>query len=283
MEKVLSGKQVAHHIFGKIKAELETCKVIPKMLIIRVGNDPASEFYVLNIIKQGSKLGLDIHLFDLDEYTATVDLINIIRQSNNDPNIHGIMVQKPLPKHIDDDLVNNTIAISKDVDGINPLNLGKLFLGQTAFVPCTAAAVIELVKFYNIETCGKNMVILGRSSVVGMPLIGLLLQKNRFGDATVTVCHSKTKDIKSITNSAEIIISAIGRPKFVTADMIKNDAICIDVGINLIKDDNNREVFVGDFDYNSCFEKALAITPVPGGIGTITTAILLNNLVKASI
>jgi methylenetetrahydrofolate dehydrogenase (NADP+)/methenyltetrahydrofolate cyclohydrolase len=283
MEKKLTGKPVAQEIIEKMKTQLALCQTTPVMAIIKAGSDPASVYYTENIVRQGNKLGMIIQLSELPENTTTRDFVSTIEQNNANPRIHGIMIQKPLPDQLDEELINNTIAATKDIDGINPLNLGKLFLEQHSFVPCTAAAVMELIKFYKIGVSGKHVVILGRSPVVGKPLIGLLLQKSDYGNATVTVCHSKTKNMASITRTADIVIAAIGKPNFLIADMIKHDAICIDVGINQIRDADDNDVYVGDIDYNSCLEKASAITPVPGGVGTITTAILLNNLMLAAL
>jgi len=282
MEKVLAGKPVAQAIIERIKNQLEEYQVKPVMSLIQLGSDPASAFYVRSIIKQGTKIGMDIQLSEMAEDITTKEMVCIILAKNADFGIHGIMIQKPLPKHIDDDAINNAICAFKDIDGISPINIGKLFLEQASIVPCTAAAVIELIKYYNIEISGKHVVILGRSSVVGKPLIGLLLQKTQFGNATVTICHSKTNDLNSITKTADIIIAAIGKPNFVTSGMIKPGAICLDVGINLVCGDNNNDAYVGDIDFDSCYEKAMSITPVPGGIGSVTTAILLNNLIDAA-
>ena len=281
--KILSGKPVALSIIDRLKFKLADCRAIPTMALIRVGNDPASAFYVQNIIKQGTKLGMDIRLIEVAESLSNGAFAKLVDQYNQNNDYHGIMIQKPLPKHIDETLIDNLVSPDKDIDGINPINIGRLFLNQPSFVPCTAAAVIEILKFYQIKTAKKNVVILGRSSVVGKPLIGLLLQKHDFGNATVTVCHSHSKDIPSIIRSCDIIIAAIGSPKFVTADMISENTICIDVGINQILDAEKGAIYVGDIDYQTCLGKASAMTPVPGGIGSITTSILLENLVIATL
>jgi methylenetetrahydrofolate dehydrogenase (NADP+)/methenyltetrahydrofolate cyclohydrolase len=283
MEKILSGKPVTTSIIERTKVRISQSKVVPVMALIKIGSDPASTYYVQNIIKQAIKLGMQVQLSELPEDISSIDFVKLLNQFNTNPAIHAIMIQKPLPKQIDESLIDNIINPEKDIDGINPLNMGRLFLNEPSFVPCTAAAVIELLDFYGITTRGNHVVILGRSAVVGKPLIGLLLKKGEYGDATVTICHSMTKDIKSITEKADIVIAAIGKAFFVTADMIKQNAICVDVGINLANDPFKGNIYVGDFDYPACFEKALAITPVPGGVGSITTAMLLENLVIAAI
>jgi methylenetetrahydrofolate dehydrogenase (NADP+)/methenyltetrahydrofolate cyclohydrolase len=282
MEKVLNGKPVTTALVANISELISTLPMPPVMALIRMGNDPASGFYVQNIIKQGTKLGCAIKLMELEQTVCTEQVLSLIAQCNENPAIHGIMVQKPLPRHIDSIAIDNAISPDKDIDGINPLSLGRLFLEQESFAPCTAEAVIETIRYYGIETCGKHIVILGRSAVVGKPLAGLLLNKSNVGNATVTVCHSKTADIASITAQADILVAAIGSPHFVTAEMIGTNCVCLDVGINAIADAEKGQIYVGDIDYKGCYDKALAITPVPGGIGSVTTAILIRNLVKAA-
>jgi len=282
MEKILSGKPVAKSILQDIESQLLNLHITPTLALVIAGNDPASAYYVKNIMHQGSKLGFQIIMTELPETVTEKDFVDYLIELNNNSRVNGIMIQKPLPKHINEDVINDTINPDKDVDGINPLNLGKLFMAQDCFIPGTAAAVIELLKYYEIETKGQHIVILGRSEIVAKPLAGLLLHKAEYGNATVTICHSYTKNLDEITKTADILISAIGKPRFVKSQMIKEQAICIDVGINLFLDEEKGDIYVGDFDYNDCFDKALAITPVPGGIGSITTSILLKNLLKAA-
>lgn len=283
MEKILSGKPVSKFISNQIENLVISLDTLPKMALIRVGTDPASAYYVQNIIRQATKLRIEVDWIDLPETIQTGALIEIIQQFNSDYSVHGIMVQKPLPKHISEEVINNCVNPEKDIDGIHPINLGKLFLGEDCYVPGTAQAVIELIKYYQIDTIGKHVVILGRSPVVAKPLAGMLLQKTDYGNATVTVCHSYTKNLTSVIKSADILVTAIGKPNYIISDMISDNTICIDVGINLIQDDEKGDIYVGDIDFNSCFEKALAITPVPGGVGSITTSVLLNNLLKATL
>ncbi len=282
MNKILSGKEVAKSIQEKIISELEFLKLKPRMVILQVGVDASSSYYAQNIIRQGTKLGCEILYQQLPQNTTHSELEQVIRRFNQDKQIHGIMIQKPLPGHIDDYKINLLVLPEKDIDGINPQNLGNIFMDKPAFVPCTAEAVIELLKYYEIKTAGKHVVVLGRSVVVGKPLIGLLLQKNDFGNATTTVCHSKTPNLIHLTGTADILVAAIGKPLYVTADMIKPRCVCVDVGINEIQDSQKGKIFVGDIAYEECLDKAAAITPVPGGIGSITTSLLIRNLIRAT-
>jgi methylenetetrahydrofolate dehydrogenase (NADP+)/methenyltetrahydrofolate cyclohydrolase len=281
MDKVLYGKSVSLGITDQIKELLKDLNILPTMTIIKIGSDPASEYYFQNVIKQGTKLGLKINLVEYPLNLTKKELEQIINRLNNDYDVHGILLQKPLPDHINEH-VDNLINPIKDIDGTHPLNMGKIFLSQESFVPCTAAAVMALITHYKIKTAGKHVVILGRSPVVAKPLAGLLLLKSEQGNATVTICHSFTPDIGKLTRQADIVVSAIGKPNFVVKDMLRKGAICLDVGINLVKDDLRGEHYVGDFDFESCLPKCEAISPVPGGIGTITTSILLLNLAKAA-
>ncbi|MCK4357151.1 MAG: bifunctional 5,10-methylenetetrahydrofolate dehydrogenase/5,10-methenyltetrahydrofolate cyclohydrolase [Candidatus Cloacimonetes bacterium] len=286
MEKILYGKKVAKKILEDLKIEVEKLAdigVVPLLTIFLVGTDPASDYYSKTILKNGNKLGIKINLISLKKDIQENELIKQIENANVDPDVHGILLQMPLPSHLQPDKITMGINPEKDVDSLHPLNAGKLLLGKECFIPCTPAAVLELIKFYKINTDGARVVILGRSNIVGMPLANLLLQKCKYANATVTVCHSHTKDLEEITKSADILISAIGRPYFVTANMTKKDSIIIDVGINRILDKDSKQYkFVGDVDYESVFEKVKAITPVPGGIGSITTATLMSNIIKAT-
>ena len=234
-------------------------------------------------LQQAFKLGITVHMHSLDANLTQDDLIDMIKDMNTDNAIDGIMIQKPLPSHIDDNLVNATINPNKDLDCLSPLNLGKLVLDQAVFMPATPYAVHLLMRFYDIDPIVKELCILGRSPVVGKPLANILLGKRPYTNATLTVCHSRTRDIAHYTKRSDIIISAIGKAGFVTGDMIKDNAILIDVGINEVFDNEGKSRYVGDIDYDGCSDRASAITPVPGGIGTITTAVLLMNLLKATL
>jgi methylenetetrahydrofolate dehydrogenase (NADP+)/methenyltetrahydrofolate cyclohydrolase len=283
MDKQLTGKPVALQLKNFVKSTIEKESLKPTMALIQLGNDPASEFYVENIIKNGAKLGCQIDLITLPIDTNQSDLADRIIELNEDDNYHGIMIQKPLPRHIDDTEINSLVSPNKDIDSLNPVNLGKIILEADGFLPCTPFAVWLMMQYYGIDPQGKKLVILGRSAVVGKPLANILLWKKPFANATVTICHSKTKDIELFTREADIVISAIGVPHFVKPDMIRDGAILIDVGINEVSDGLGGTKYVGDIDFNGCFDKALAITPVPGGVGTVTTAVLMANLVKASL
>jgi methylenetetrahydrofolate dehydrogenase (NADP+) / methenyltetrahydrofolate cyclohydrolase len=279
MDKVLNGKPVAQAVFNRISAQTSATE-IPRMALIKVGDDPASEYYTQNICRQASKHRLSAELIKLTADISENELSKLILKLNNMPDIHGIMLQKPLPLHISESNINVLINPLKDIDGIHPENLGRIFLSMDGFCPCTALSVLEIIKYYKIDTTSKHVVIIGRSPIVAKPLAGLLLQKDKLGNATVTVCHSYTRDIESVTAKADILVSAIGVPNFVKPQHMKEGAICIDVGINQVNI-NDEVSFVGDFDYNLCYSKALAITPVPGGVGSVTTSLLLANLVKA--
>ncbi len=239
-----------------------------------VGNDPGSTVYVRNKSKACQKVGIEFEEFLYDENLSESELLDVIKKLNEDSSINGILLQSPVPKHIDINKAFRTIAPEKDVDGFNPVNVGNLTIGEDAFISCTPYGVIRMFEEYNIELEGKNAVILGRSNIVGKPMIQCMLNKN----ATVTVCHSRTNNIEEITKKADIIISAIGKPKFLKENMVKDGAVVIDVGINRLDDGS----IVGDVDFDEVSKKASYITPVPGGVGPMTIAMLLNNVVKAT-
>jgi len=239
-----------------------------------VGNDPGSTVYVRNKSKACEKVGIEFEEFLFGEDTTEEKLLEVINKLNKDNTINGILLQSPVPNHIDINKAFRTISPDKDVDGFNPINVGNLTIGEDAFISCTPYGIVKMFEEYNIELEGKNAVILGRSNIVGKPMIQCMLNKN----STVTVCHSKTRNIKEITRNADVLISAIGRPKFVTEDMVKEGAVVIDVGINRLDDGS----IVGDVDFENVKEKTSYITPVPGGVGPMTIAMLLNNVVKAT-
>lgn len=277
MEILLNGKEVAKKIKTDLKVEVDELKkekIIPKLAVIMVGNNEASKVYVKNKSKACDTIGVEFEEFLLDENIDENELLNLIDKLNNDKNINGILLQAPIPKHLDQNKAFRRIAPEKDVDGFNPVNVGDLCIGNDCFISCTPFGVIKILEYYNVELEGKNAVVLGRSNIVGKPMIQCLLSKN----ATVTVCHSKTKNIKEITKNADILIAAIGKPKFVTSDMVKEGAVVIDVGINRLE---NGKI-CGDVDFENIQDKVKAITPVPGGVGPMTIAMLMNNLVKAT-
>ena len=260
-----------------LKNEVEYLKnngINPKLAVIMVGNNPASKVYVKNKSKACEEIGIEYEEFLMDENITMEQLLNLIEELNTRKDINGILLQSPIPNHLDINQAFNKIDYRKDVDGFNPINVGKLSIGQDCFISCTPYGVVKMLEEYNIQIQGKNVVIIGRSNIVGKPLIQCMLQKN----ATVTVCHSKTENLKEITKNADIVIAAIGKAKFVTADMIKDGAVVIDVGINRTEEGK----LVGDVDFENVQNKVSYITPVPGGVGPMTIAMLMTNVVKAA-
>lgn len=276
--ELIDGKNLAKEIRENLKVkceELKTKGINPKLAVIMVGDDKSSQIYVRNKSKACNEIGIEFEEFLLKENTKQEELINLINKLNNDKTINGILLQSPIPKHLDINEAFRTIAPEKDVDGFNPVNVGKLCLNQDTFVSCTPYGIMKMFEKYNIDLEGKSVVIIGRSNIVGKPLIQCCLNKN----ATVTVCHSKTRDLKEYTKRADILIVAIGKSKFVTEDMVKQDAVVIDVGINRGEDGK----LTGDVDFDNVSKKASFITPVPGGVGPMTIAMLMNNVIKASL
>ena len=276
MAIIMDGKALAKKIREELKEkvkELNGKNIYPKLSVIMVGEDPASKVYVKNKSKACQDVGIDYEEFLLDENTTMEELLKLIKELNEREDIHGILLQSPVPKHLDIQTAFEAIDYRKDVDGFHPINIGKLTIGRDSFISCTPHGVIKILEEYNIDLKGANTVILGRSNIVGKPLAQCLLNK----DATVTICHSKTKNIEEITRNADILISAIGKPRFVTSDMVKQGAVVIDVGINRLETG-----LVGDVDFEEVEKKASYITPVPGGVGPMTIAMLLHNVVKAA-
>ena len=278
-KKIIDGSKISKQILAEIKEEINKTGLKPGLALILVGNDPGSEVYVNMKAKRCAEMGYYSIVERLPESTPEKELLSKISGFNNDERIHGILVQSPFPKHINEMKVFEAIDYRKDVDGFNPVNAGRLIIGEKCFVPCTPLGIIELLKRYSIETEGKNAVVIGRSNLVGKPITNLLIQKNRFANATVTLCHSRTADITQHTKNADIIIAAIGRAKFLKSEMIKEGCIIIDVGINKIEDASLPKGYrlVGDVDFDDCYAKASMITPVPGGVGPMTIAMLLKN------
>ena len=282
MPVVLKGKPVTKEIYSNIKKEIDRSTLSPKLVIMIIGNDPAARYYVQNLEKRGRKVGINVQTIEFPEDVVQDQIIGEIKRCNEDNNIHGIMIQKPLPKHIDESEITLTIDPQKDMDAFHPNNMGNMVLDQRSFIPSTPAAVLEMIKYYQIETAGKHVIVLGRSNIVGKPMANLLLRKNETGNATVTICHSKTRNLVSITQQADILIAAIGQPLFVKKDMIHDGVIILDVGVNQVEDAEKGLHYVGDVDYDNCYEKAAMITPVPGGVGTVTTAMLLKNVLLSA-
>ena len=282
---LIDGNQIASQVLDELServASLENGK--PSVVFVRVGNDPASISYVKKKQKTAESIGIDAGLKVFDESISEDELIAEIDALNADSSIHGILVQAPLPSHINDVRVFNHVSPNKDVDGFNAVNLGKLCQEQAqTFRSCTPAGIVELIRRSNIETAGKRVVVLGRSLIVGKPIGMLLLNRAIPGNATVTFCHSRTHDLPSITREADILIAAIGKPQFVTAEMIKTGCAVIDVGINRIPDSSKKSGFrlVGDVDFEQVAPKTSHITPVPGGVGPMTVAMLMSNTVQA--
>lgn len=277
MAIIINGKEVASKIKNNLKDEVVELKKNGKILkfaVIMVGDNSASKIYIKNKSKACEEVGIDCEEYILDSNIQMKELLDLINTLNEREDIHGILLQSPIPKHLDIDEAFRTIAPSKDVDGFNPVNVGKLCLGQDCFIACTPSGVMKLLEEYNIDIEGKNAVVIGRSNIVGKPMLQCLLNKN----ATVTICHSKTKNLLDITKNADIIVAAVGKEKFLTGDMIKEGAVVIDVGINRLEDGT----ICGDVDFESAKEKASYITPVPGGVGPMTVAMLMSNIVKAS-
>lgn len=275
--ELINGKELAKKIRGELKIEVDELRkkgIIPKLAVIMVGNDKASEVYVRNKSKACNEIGIEFEEFLLDSNIKQEELINLINDLNARKDIYGILLQSPIPEHLNIREAFNTIDYAKDVDGFNPINVGKLSIGEDCFISCTPHGVVKMLEEYNIPVEGKRAVIIGRSNIVGKPLIQCMLNKN----ATVTVCHSKTKNIEEITREADILIAALGKPKFVKADMVKENAVVIDVGINR----NEEGKLVGDVDFENVSKKASYITPVPGGVGPMTIAMLMSNVVKAA-
>ena len=276
MAIIIDGKRISQEIKYELKDKVEALKAVGKkaaLAVVQVGNDPASCVYVNNKKKACAYIGIESLSYELEEETTEEELLELIKRLNEDEKVHGILVQLPLPKHINEDKIIQAISPKKDVDGFHPENVGKLVIGEKGFVSCTPAGVIQLLKRSNIEIAGKNCVVVGRSNIVGKPMALLMLREN----ATVTIAHSKTQNLKELCKTADILIVAIGKPRFITSEYIKEGAVVIDVGIH--RDENNK--LCGDVKYEDVVEIASAITPVPGGVGPMTIAMLMNNCVEA--
>lgn len=278
---IIKGSEIAKKIKDELKVEIANMmnnNIIPGLATILVGQDEASKVYVGAKEKTCKELGIKSERIDIPEDTTEENLLSIIARLNKDPEIHGILVQLPLPKHINETKILYAIDPGKDVDAFHPVNVGKLMLGVPDFLPCTPNGIQQLLVRSGIETDGTEVVVVGRSNIVGKPIANMLMQKNRKGaNATVTICHTGTKDIASHTRRADILIVASGKPKTVTADMVKEGVVVIDVGVNRLETG-----LVGDVDYEPVKEKARAITPVPGGVGPMTIAMLMVNTVKSA-
>lgn len=275
--EIIDGKQLAKKTREKLRYEVEDLKkegIQPKLAVIMVGDNSASQIYVRNKSKACNDVGIEFEEYLLPGTTKQEELLDLIEKLNNNEEINGILLQSPIPDGLDINEAFRKISPEKDVDGFHPVNVGKLVLGQDTFVSCTPYGVMKMFEEYNIDLEGKNAVVIGRSNIVGKPMSQCLLNKN----ATVTICHSRTRNLSEITKNADILVSAIGKPEFVTADMVKDGAVVIDVGINRTAEGKLK----GDVDFENVSKKASYITPVPGGVGPMTIAMLMNNVVKAS-
>ncbi|KAB1439818.1 bifunctional methylenetetrahydrofolate dehydrogenase/methenyltetrahydrofolate cyclohydrolase FolD [Candidatus Galacturonibacter soehngenii] len=278
MAQIIDGKMISQQIKDELKERVAKLKEEGKeitLAVVQVGKDPASSVYVNNKKKACAYIGINSLSYELEETITEKELLELIYELNDNPVVNGILVQLPLPSHIKEDKIINAINPKKDVDGFHPQNVGSMCIGERGFVSCTPAGVIQLLKRSNISIAGKECVVIGRSNIVGKPMSLLLLQE----DATVTIAHSKTKDLKEVTKRADILVVAVGKPKFITKDYLKKGAIVIDVGIH--RDENNK--LCGDVDYDSVIDEVSAITPVPGGVGPMTIAMLMNNCVESAL
>ena len=275
MAHLIDGKLISTQIKDELKAEVAELKekgIVPCLAVIQVGNDPASSVYVNNKKKACAYIGIESLSYEVEESISQEELLALVEELNQNEKVNGILVQLPLPKHINEEAVIHAISPEKDVDGFHPTTVGNMCIGSKGFLPCTPAGVIQLLKRSNIDIEGKECVVVGRSNIVGKPMALLLLREN----GTVTITHSRTKDLKEVTKRADILVAAIGKPKFITSEYVKEDAVVIDVGIH--RNENNK--LCGDVDFDDVVDKVSAITPVPGGVGPMTIAMLMNNCVE---
>jgi len=285
--QLIKGAEVAAQIREELKAEIAELKakhnVVPGLVTVLVGADPASQVYVGAKEKTSKELGIYSERYDIPEKTTQSELLELIAKLNKDPKINGILVQLPLPKHLNEEEVLYAIDPKKDVDGFHPVNVGKLMIGEPDYMPCTPAGIQQLLIRSGTQIEGAEVVVVGRSNIVGKPIANILLQKAPGANATVTICHTKTRDIAFHTRRADILIVAAGRPNYVTADMVREGVVVIDVGVNEIgRTADGKRILAGDVDFEGVKEKAKAITPVPGGVGPMTITMLMLNTVKAA-
>lgn len=284
---LIDGKKTAADIRAELKSEIDKLiklkKKVPGLVTILVGNNPASEIYVASKGKACEEIGMITKSEKHPDSISEKELLDLVESYNNNPDYHGILVQLPLPKHINEDKVIETISTKKDVDGFHPVSVGNLVIGKDTFASCTPAGIQELLIRYGIETKGKHVVVLGRSNIVGKPIANIMLQKKEFANSIVTVCHSAAKDVSYFTRQADILIAAIGSANFVKENMVKDGVVVIDVGINRVEDKSKTKGYriCGDVDFENVSKKASYITPVPGGVGPMTIAMLLKNTFKA--
>lgn len=285
--QIIDGKAIARQTRSKLKSRIAALKergIIPGLATVLVGADPASQTYVNSKVRMCGKLGLFSEAIHKDTTVSQAELVSLIKELNAREDIHGILVQSPLPNHLDEFAVTLTIDPAKDVDGFHPFNVGLMLMGEPSLLPCTPHGVLKLLEESGIDPSGKEAVVVGRSMIVGKPVAALLMQKAAMANATVTVAHSRTKNLAEVVRRADIVIAAIGRPEFITGDMLKEGAVVIDVGINRVDDPSVEKGYriVGDVEFKSCAERASFITPVPGGVGPMTIAMLMSNTVQAA-
>ena len=288
MVKILSGKELAEKMRQEMKSEIDELKthhnLVPGLAVVLIGDNPASLSYVKGKEKACAQVGILSREYKFDADYKEEQLLKLIRELNNDPSIHGILVQLPLPDHINEEKILYAIDPTKDVDGFHPVNIGKMMIGAPSFLPCTPHGIQQLLLRNNIEISGKHVVIVGRSNIVGKPLAMILVQKNPGANATVTMCHTRTRNMAEITKLADILVVAAGRPHTVNADMVKQGAVVIDVGVNRVEDKTKKRGYrlIGDVEFDEVSEKASAISPVPGGVGPMTITMLLHNTIQSA-
>ncbi|MCK4756558.1 bifunctional methylenetetrahydrofolate dehydrogenase/methenyltetrahydrofolate cyclohydrolase FolD [candidate division WOR-3 bacterium] len=288
MVKILSGKELAEKMRQEMKSEIDELKthhnLVPGLAVVLIGDNPASLSYVKGKEKACAQVGILSREYKFDADYKEEQLLKLIRELNNDPSIHGILVQLPLPNHINEEKILYAIDPTKDVDGFHPVNIGKMMIGAPSFLPCTPHGIQQLLLRNNIEISGKHVVIVGRSNIVGKPLAMILVQKNPGANATVTMCHTRTKNMAELTKLADILVVAAGRPHTVNADMVKQGAVVIDVGVNRVEDKTKKRGYrlIGDVEFDEVSEKASAISPVPGGVGPMTITMLLHNTIQSA-
>jgi len=287
MAKIIDGKKIADSIKNELINEINSLKTktgkAPGLAVVLVGENPASQVYVKMKGKMCTEIGINSFEYKLSDKTTQDELLKLVKELNSRDDVNGILVQLPLPKHIDEDLILNTINPEKDVDGFHPVNVGRLVTGQDTYFPCTPYGVQILLSKAGYDPKGKHVVVVGRSNIVGKPVAMILVQKKEFADATVTICHSRTKDLSSITKQADILIAAIGVPEFIKKDMVSDKCVVIDVGVNRVDDPSKSKGYklVGDVAFDEVEKKVEAITPVPGGVGPMTIIMLMQNTLKA--
>lgn len=288
MVKILRGKELAEKMRQEMKSEIDELKthhnLVPGLAVVLIGDNPASLSYVKGKEKACAQVGILSREYKFDADYKEEQLLKLIRELNNDPSIHGILVQLPLPDHINEEKILYAIDPTKDVDGFHPVNIGKMMIGAPSFLPCTPHGIQQLLLRNNIEISGKHVVIVGRSNIVGKPLAMILVQKNPGANATVTMCHTRTKNMAELTKLADILVVAAGRPHTVNADMVKQGAVVIDVGVNRVEDKTKKRGYrlIGDVEFDEVSEKASAISPVPGGVGPMTITMLLHNTIQSA-